>query len=339
MKSKQCLVDWEIIRRRFEEEMVLKLRGLPGHNKVSGNLKEFRVIISHELPETSPAHLFEELIDILFREKKVNLDEIRGKYLNPQLKREREILGKFKKEFAELKKSAKNWVSQNLPEERLQTLWKEHRTWLPRRYTIYKSPPPSFQEIAADTLARYFLINNFSLHPQNIYLHKGVRVTNTWIKTEDIESFHPATQVYGIVFNNKGEILICREFGKGKWQIPGGHSEENESLSQTLKRELVEEVDVEIEGVGPLGVQKVTFPDNPEKKAIYQARCIALLRKLLPQTPDPASGITWERKFVPSGEITSYVKWGKTGRAMFGDAIRLYRSYHKKKIPPSKPKF
>lgn len=162
--------------------------------------------------------------------------------------------------------------------------------------------------------------------PQDTYLYKGTRVTNTWIKTEDIESFSPITQVYGIVFNDNGEILICRESKDGSWQIPGGHPEKDETIEETLQRELFEEVDVEIKNIKPIGVQKVTFLDDPDKnKAIYQVRCIARLKKLLPQTSDPASGHTWERKFVPANKITDYVKWGKTGEAIFKDAIELLK--------------
>lgn len=162
-------------------------------------------------------------------------------------------------------------------------------------------------------------------YPQDTYLYKGSRVTNTWIRHDDIVKYSPITQVYGIIFNDKGEILVCRESKEGGWIIPGGHPEEGESIEETLKRELLEEVDVEVEDIKPLGVQKVTFPDDKEPdKAIYQVRCITKLKKLNPQTPDPANGSTWERKFVPFSEVTNYVKWGKTGEAIFKDAKILY---------------
>lgn len=161
-------------------------------------------------------------------------------------------------------------------------------------------------------------------YPQDTYLYKGTRVTNTWIRVGDIEKYSPITQVYGIIFNDKGEILVCRESKEGGWIIPGGHPEKGESIEETLKRELLEEVDVEVDDIKPLGVQKVTFPDDEDPdKAIYQVRCIAKLKKLNPQTPDPANGNTWERKFVPALEVTSYVEWGKTGEAIFNDAIKL----------------
>jgi len=90
-------------------------------------------------------------------EKPVDLSEIKKKYLHPQLEKEKRVLDKSKKEFEELKQSALEWVRTNLPEEDLKNLWKEHKTWLPRRYTIYKKKV-SLQKIAADTLARYVLI-------------------------------------------------------------------------------------------------------------------------------------------------------------------------------------
>ena len=162
---------------------------------------------------------------------------------------------------------------------------------------------------------------------QDTYLYKGTIVTNTWIKTSEIEKYSPITQVYGVIFDDEGNILIGRESKYGSWIIPGGHPEKGESIEETLKRELLEEVDVEIENIKPLGVQKVTFPDDSDKnKAIYQVRCIAKLKKLNPQTPDPANGNTWEREYVLSNQITEYVKWGKTGEAMFNDAIELYFS-------------
>lgn len=51
-----------------------------------------------------------------------------------------------------------------------------------------------------------------------------------------------------------------------------------------------------------------------------------MIDQLLPQTPDPDNGKIAERKFVPSNEVTSWVKWGVTGDALFKDAIILARN-------------
>ncbi len=152
-------VDWGKIRENYEKEMLGKLRNLPGHQEVSEDLLEFRSIISHELPETASPEIFERLIKVLLKGKKVNLEEIRNKYLKTELEKEKKLLNQNRYKFVQLKRLAREWIHKNLPEQRLRRMWKDHETWLPRRYTIYKAET-SFEKIAADTLARFFLINN-----------------------------------------------------------------------------------------------------------------------------------------------------------------------------------
>lgn len=149
---------WKEVKDQFDKEMFDKLRGLPDHRKVAPYLFEFRSMISHEIPETASKDLFQKLIKALLRGKKVNLEDIREKYLYPELKKESKLLEERKEEFNEIQKSAKLWVKSNLSEEELQKQWKNHTSWLPRRYTIYKNPNLPFQEIAIDTLSRYYLI-------------------------------------------------------------------------------------------------------------------------------------------------------------------------------------
>lgn len=146
------------MKDQFDKEMFDKLRGLPDHRKVASYLSEFRSMISHEIPETTSKELFQKLIKVLLHGKKVNLEGIRKKYLYPELKKESKLLEERKREFDELRKSAQLWVKSNLSEEELQKQWKNHKSWLPRRYTIYKNPNLPFQEIAIDTLSRYYLI-------------------------------------------------------------------------------------------------------------------------------------------------------------------------------------
>lgn len=156
----------------------------------------------------------------------------------------------------------------------------------------------------------------------------GQKVFLEWIKTDKPERYTPLTQVYGVIFNKGGKILIARETKDFEWIIPGGRPNEGERLTKTLERELEEEVDVKAKELVPLGVQKVYFPNNPNKKdgeLFFQARFIGLLDELLPQTPDPDSGNVWERKFIPFSSVGDYVKWGKTGEMMFKDAYNLFK--------------
>lgn len=160
-------------------------------------------------------------------------------------------------------------------------------------------------------------------NPKQTINWKGNKFVVEWIKTNSLEGMTPITQVYGVCFNDKNEILIARKEDRGYWIIPGGTPEKGETIEETLKRELIEEADVEVKNIKILGAQKV-YPEGKPKEYAYQVRCICELDKILPQTPDPDDNKNWERKFVPASKITEFVKWGITGKAMFRDAIELF---------------
>lgn len=165
-------------------------------------------------------------------------------------------------------------------------------------------------------------------HTQSSYNYEGTKVIMTWILDSDLEKYIPVKQVYGVVFNDKGEILIARESSDGKWQIPGDKPEKGESIEDTIRRELLEEVDVKAGNIYQLGAQKTEIPGNPNEEEgdlFYQLRCVVELGELLSQTPDPDRGNVWERMFVPAVKITEYIKWGTVGEAMFADAIKLWK--------------
>jgi len=153
-------INWQKVKDQFEQEMIVKLEGLPGHREVPKELRDFRNIISHELPETAPKRLFRKLVKLLISRKKIDIRETRRIHLEPEFKREKQILKRHNVEFGRLKKSARRWVEENLPENKLQKMWKGHKTWLPRRYAIYKKQP-AFQKITADTIARFYLIKKY----------------------------------------------------------------------------------------------------------------------------------------------------------------------------------
>jgi len=154
-------INWTKVWMEFEKEMRLKLKNLPDHQEVERKLKPLRLLISHNLLETTSAQTFKTLIDILLKGKAVNLPALKKKYLIPELKKEKEILEKKKKEFEMLKKSAQIWVSKNFSEEKLKDLWEKHQTWLPRCCYPYKDNNKTpLQKIASETLARFKLIRN-----------------------------------------------------------------------------------------------------------------------------------------------------------------------------------
>ncbi len=158
----------------------------------------------------------------------------------------------------------------------------------------------------------------------------------TWTRDGDAAKYAPITHVHGIIFNNAGEILIGRLKPSKSWTLPGGKVEFGETIEQTLRRELMEEVNITVSAVYILGVQKVEVPADPqdEKNPHFQVRCVALLSELLPQSPDPGSSeaAIWERVFVPAADIEQYIPWGENGHAMFEEAIDAYNTDLTKKV-------
>ena len=59
----------------------------------------------------------------------------------------------------------------------------------------------------------------------------------------------PKVVVGGLIYQNK-KILICQRKKEGdhplKWEFPGGKLKDNENNQEALKRELKEELDIEI---------------------------------------------------------------------------------------------
>jgi len=162
-------------------------------------------------------------------------------------------------------------------------------------------------------------------HPSQTISWQGHPITLTWIELTgkaDPNSFTPITQAYGICFNTAGEILVLDQKGNHTWTLPGGHVEPGETPEQALTREIMEEADVTVKNIRLLGFQQVDDSGSGETP-YYQARYVATVDQILPQTPDPAMGRIHERRFVPAAKINDYIKWGITGTATFASATNL----------------
>ena len=92
------------------------------------------------------------------------------------------------------------------------------------------------------------------------------------------------------IFNKDGQLLIARRGPKarneqGKWEIPGGSVEFGETLKQALKREVKEELGIEIELVELLGIFDHII--HEEKQHWISPTYICKLTKGTPKIVEP----------------------------------------------------
>lgn len=93
------------------------------------------------------------------------------------------------------------------------------------------------------------------------------------------------------MINEKGEILVVKKYGSDIFINPGGRVEGNETQTETLKRELKEELDIEM-------IEATPFDSFHSERAMH----------------DPDSSLTihvyivkWTGDIVPSSEIETAV--------------------------------
>jgi 8-oxo-dGTP diphosphatase len=80
----------------------------------------------------------------------------------------------------------------------------------------------------------------------------------------------PIVGVGGVIFRDNSVLLVKRdqEPGKGQWSLPGGVVELGETLTDALKREILEEVSINIEIGGLVRLLERIFHDR-EKRVQY----------------------------------------------------------------------
>lgn len=140
-----------------------------------------------------------------------------------------------------------------------------------------------------------------------------------WIKGKVPEDIC-IKQVYGIVFNEQGSILLRIE--DGKYKLTGGKTENfDENIEDTLKREFMEEVNTSIKNIYLLGYQLVDECNGVKPYA--QIRMIAQVDKMYENRPDLDNGKLYKRIFKTPEEAKELLNWGKIGREQIDDAVAL----------------
>lgn len=125
-------------------------------------------------------------------------------------------------------------------------------------------------------------------------------------------------QVYGIVFTDEGRTILRIE--NNRYKLTGGKPEVNETFEETLKREYIEELNIELEEIYYLGY--LCVEENNDKYA--QVRMIAKVKNINENHIDPSTGEMYGRKIVDINNIKEYLNYpDEAGNLMIDDAIKL----------------
>lgn len=139
-----------------------------------------------------------------------------------------------------------------------------------------------------------------------------------WYKNQ-VPSNLKVKQVYGIVFDKNGRVLL--RVDNGIYKLTGGKPEETDlNYEHTLKREYLEELNVELENIHYLGYLQVT--ENQETYA--QVRMIAKIKNIKESLPDTDSGKLYQRFMSTQNNVKKYLNYPDiAGTELIDDAIKL----------------
>lgn len=132
----------------------------------------------------------------------------------------------------------------------------------------------------------------------------GTGASMQWVVASAWSSFAPVTQVYGVCFDDQGEIVVLSPDGKAGWNLPGGKPEGGEPWRATLLRAVRERVFAELGGSALLGAFAVS---EPGRAPYFQLCCAARIAKLDPMGPDPATGKAFVRQLIPPSRFMEVV--------------------------------
>ncbi|MCL2621547.1 MAG: NUDIX hydrolase [Firmicutes bacterium] len=126
-------------------------------------------------------------------------------------------------------------------------------------------------------------------------------------------------QVSGLVFDKYGRMLLRNAFAEG-YNLGGGRPEPTDTdMEATLRREMLEELNVTIGKPVLVGYQ--TYEEKGQTFA--QVRMTAIIDEIRELRPDPDTNITWGRLLTHPEKAIKLLNWGETGALKIRAAVKV----------------
>ena len=142
----------------------------------------------------------------------------------------------------------------------------------------------------------------------------------TWYNGDVPEGLR-VQQVYGVLFDKYGRVLLRTDdlTDTSFYTLAGGRTEDSDKdMMDTLKREVLEEVNTTIHSPIIIGYQEV---DEGNGTPIYaQVRMAAMIDKIGKSRPDPDKGRTYKRLLTTPNRAKQLIDWGEIGDEIMDQA-------------------
>lgn len=149
---------------------------------------------------------------------------------------------------------------------------------------------------------------------------KGDSYDCEWFDDTNFEKLPKVHGVHAFIFNDKGEICIAKWKKDKYWgDIGGGPEKCDKTFEDTLIRETNEEADLDLKDIKRVGYFTSTKRGTKDTK--YSVNMVARVKKIKPQTIDPAHGEIPKRKFIKPKDFNKYCNWGENGEFQLRKAM------------------